>query len=462
MRQLSGVDAMHLIEETRRQHMHTIKIAILGPRDGSPVPADDVRAWARERLPRIPAMRWLVHKIPGGLGRPFFSDPGVLDVDPLISVVGLPAPGGDEQFDEVVSRVASRQLPRDRPLWHLTIVEGLSDDRVGLIFKIHHAIMDGQASVRFFEIAFDGAADMPFGPAPGSGDSVPTRPGLVSLALRSQAHLYGQLPKVVKRTLASGKANRVLKASGAPSVVNPLSGPSARFNQVLRPERIYVDVTIPFKELRELKDAAGVTVNELWVAVCGGAIRRYLLANDELPTDRGMNCAHPISLRKPEEIDDFGNKTSYWYVALGTEIEDPLDRLAAVKSSLDAAKAWAQGDQELFAVWQDYYFLFGKLTLKMLTLAEKATRRPAFNAVVSNVRGPRQLSLAGAPVVAVRSMGPITRTLGLNMTAWSYGETFSIGLQACRDHMPDLRTMDAHIRAELAAFQRALASRAAH
>lgn len=459
MRQLSGVDAMHVIEETRRQHMHTIKIAILGPRDGAPVPAEEIRAWAREQLPRIPAMRWLVHKIPAGLGRPFFSDPGTLDVDSLIDVVRLDPPGTDEHFDEVVSRVTSVQLPRDRPLWTLTVVEGMSDGRVGLIFKIHHAIMDGQACVRFFEIAFDGAADMPFGPPPGRGDTVPTKPGLVSLALRSQAHLYGQLPKLLRRTVASGKANRALKASGAPPVTNPMSGPSARFNKALRPERIYVDVTIPFEELRALKDAAGVTVNELWVAVCGGAIRRYLEANAELP-ERGMICAHPISLRKPEEIDDFGNKTSYWYVALGTEIAEPLERLVSVKSSLDAAKAWAQGDQELFAVWQDYYFLFGKVTLKMLSLAEKATRRPAFNAVVSNVRGPQQLSLAGAPVVAVRSMGPITRTLGLNMTAWSYGETFSIGLHACRDHMPDLRTMDGHVRAELAAFRQALASKA--
>jgi WS/DGAT/MGAT family acyltransferase len=275
--------------------------------------------------------------------------------------------------------------------------------------------------------------------------------------LRSQAHLYGQLPKVVKRTMASGKANRALKASGAPTVVNPMSGPSARFNKLPQPSRIYVDVTIPFEEIKAVKDSAGVTINELWVAVCGGAIRRYLEANNEVP-ERGMNCAHPISLRKPEEIDDFGNKTSYWYVALGTDIADPLARLAAVKESLDAAKAWAQGDQELFAVWQDYYLLFGKLTLKMLTVAEKVAKRPLFNAVVSNVRGPRALSLAGAPVVAVRSMGPITRTLGLNMTAWSYGDNFSIGLQSCTDFMPDLRTMDGHIRDELDAYKKLLAN----
>ncbi|HEY1487486.1 MAG TPA: WS/DGAT domain-containing protein, partial [Micromonosporaceae bacterium] len=88
------------------------------------------------------------------------------------------------------------------------------------------------------------------------------------------------------------------------------------------------------------------------------------------------------------------------------------------------------------------------------------TKKPLFNAVVSNVRGPRPLSLAGAPVIAVRSMGPITRVLGLNLTAWTYGDTFSIGVQSCRDFMPDLRVMAEHLLAELDAFEQAAAKTA--
>jgi hypothetical protein len=133
-----------------------------------------------------------------------------------------------------------------------------------------------------------------------------------------------------------------------------------------------------------------------------------------------------------------------------------MERLAAVKDSLSAARSWAQGDTELFAVWQDYYLIFGKLMLRFLTLIERVIRRPAFNAVVSNVRGPRELSVAGAPVLAVRSMGPITRLLGLNITAWSYLDTFSIGMQSCREFMPDLRRLSDHFRDELAAFSAAV------
>ena len=436
--------------------MHTIKIAILQPPTGESITVDQVRGWAAQRLARIPPLRWRVLKIPYGLGRPVFIDAGPLDVDRHVRVERLAAPGDDAQLDELVSRIASVQLPRDRPLWDLTVVEGLSDGRIALVFKLHHSIMDGQASVRFFELAFDGGDPMPFGPVPEQPEREPTRAELAAYALRSQARLYAKLPTVTQRSWAAFRDNLARRKAGAPPVVNPMSGESTRFNRLPLGDRVYVDVTVPFAEIKALKDATGHTVNEVFVTLCGGAIRRYLAVKGELP-QRCLNCAHPVSLRRDDEGEAFGNRTSYWYVSLGTDVADPLERLAVVKDSLDAAREWAKGDAELFAVWQDYYLLFGVLTLKTLALAERLTGRPAFNAIVSNVRGPRPLSLFGAPVVAVRSMGPITRVLGLNLTAWSYGDDFSIGLQSCRAFMPDLRTMGDHLRAELVAFKDAVA-----
>lgn len=456
MRQLSGVDALHVLEESTGQHMHTIKLAVVGACPDGPVTVEEIKDWARERLPQIPAMRWMVVKIPYGLGRPVFVDAGPFDIDPHLFVERL-ATGTDEEFDELVSRIASVQLLRDRPLWELTIVEGLPDGQVALVFKIHHAIMDGQASVRFFELAFDSAVPLSFGPVPDRPERVPTRPELIRFAMASHSRLYKQLPAVVRRSMVSGREKRARKAAGAVPVVNPMSGPSTRFNRLPLPDRVYVDVTVPFARISALKSAAGVTVNELFVTLCGGAIRRYLQAHGETP-DKCLNVAHPVSIRRPEEIDDFGNRTSYWYVALGTDIADPIERLVAVKSSLDAAREWAKGDVELFAVWQDYYFLFGTVTLKALAVVERVAKRPLFNAVVSNVRGPQPLSLAGAPIVAVRSMGPLSRVLGLNLTAWSYADNFSIGVQSCRDFMPDLRVMAEHLHAELDAFEAAVRS----
>jgi WS/DGAT/MGAT family acyltransferase len=460
MRQLSGVDALHVLEETEQQHMHTIKIALVGAREDGPVPVAEIRTWARERLPLIPPLRWRVHKIPLGLGRPVFVDLGPIDVEPLIRVESVPAPGDEREFDELVSDIASIQLPRDRPLWELTIVTGRADGAQALVFKLHHSIMDGLASVRFFELAFDheDAGDAP----PRVHSSVPAHPepapsplALVRTALGSQVTLYSQLPRVVRRTVASITDNRTRKRSGAPAVVNPLTGPTTRFNRWPLSERVYRDVTVPQADIKQLRVATGATINEIFVTLCGGALRRYFEDHGETP-DGCLNCAQPVSLRKPEEMDDFGNRTSYWYVSLGTDIADPLERLAHVKASLDAAREWAKGDVELFSVWQDYYLLFGVVTLKLLTLMERVTKRPAFNAVVSNVKGPRPLTLAGAPVVAVRSMGPITRSLGINFTVWTYRDDFSIGIHSCRDFLPDPDVFAGYFAAELAGLRAAL------
>src|SRR5579875_3771982 len=123
MRQLSGVDALHILEETRNQHMHTIKIAIVGAGPDGPLTVEAVRSWARQRLPELPPLRWRVLKIPLGLGRPVFVDTGPLDVDRPLQAPTGPAPGGDAELDAIVSRIASVQLRRDRPLWELTVVD---------------------------------------------------------------------------------------------------------------------------------------------------------------------------------------------------------------------------------------------------------------------------------------------------------------------------------------------------
>ena len=460
MQQLSGVDALHVLSESADRHMHTIKLALVAD-GGEGVPSyDDVRAWATETLARIPPMRWKVRKIPFGLGRPVFIDGGAFDVDRHVRAAELPAPGGPEELDELVSRIASESIDRVHPLWTLDYVTGLDPSRfdgarVALVFKLHHAIMDGQASVRFLELAFDSDEPLTF-PPPREAEPEPTRGELIRFALAAQMRLYAQLPKVVRRTAVSVRDNFSRKKTGV-APTDPLTGPATHFNRWPLRDRIYVDVTVPFADIKAIKDATGRTVNEVFVTLCGGAIRRYLAEHGAVP-ERCLNSAHPVSLRKPEERDNFGNRTSYWYVSLGTDVEDPLERLQAVKKSLDAAREWSKGDVELFAVWQDYYMLFGTMTLGSLSIAERLTKRPAFNAIVSNVRGPSALSLGGAPVVAVRSMGPVTRVLGLNMTAWTYGDNFSVGLHSSREFMPDLRRLGAHLCDELDAFQKAVAN----
>src|SRR5436305_470458 len=129
MHQLSGVDALHVLEETPDQHMHTIKLALLAEGPGGVPSYDDVRAWAGATLARIPPLRWKVRKIPFGLGRPVFIDAGAFDVNRHVRTVELPPPGGPDELDELVSQVASGSIDRDRPLWELSYVTGLDPAR---------------------------------------------------------------------------------------------------------------------------------------------------------------------------------------------------------------------------------------------------------------------------------------------------------------------------------------------
>src|SRR3954465_4685812 len=250
--------------------MHTIKIAVLAPDDPRGISVAGVRDGLSDRVLRIPPMRWRVLKIPFGLGRPVFIDAGPVDVGRHLHTERLPSPGSDEQLDDVVSRIASRQLPRDRPLWALTYVDGLSGGRVALVFKLHHSILDGQASVRFFELAFDSGEPMPFGPVPAAAEPVPSKSELVRFALRAQLKLWLRVPAVTRRSVHSFRDNLARKRARAPPVVNPMSGESTRFNKLPAPGRVYADVTLPFPDIKKLKDATGNTINELFVALSGG------------------------------------------------------------------------------------------------------------------------------------------------------------------------------------------------
>ena len=446
MRQLSGSDAYHVLEETPAQHMHTMKIAIVDAANADePITLESVRRWAADHLPRVPALRWRLVRMPLGIARPAWVDAPRLDVDYHVRHLVLDPPGTGEQLDDAISTIASVALDRDKPLWQLWFIEGLDGGRVGFAFKMHHAIADGMASVRILEEAF-GAAEPPQ-PVP-AAETMPSRARLLAFALRSQARTWAGLPRMLRRTASSLRAGRAREKGGGPAVTRPLRAPSTRFNSPLSAERVYVNVNVSLSDLRDVKDSLGATLNDVYVALCGGALRRYLDKHGELP-DGDLTGTSPVSLRTDDELASYGNRTSYWYVTVAPDAGDAVGRLEGVRASTSAARDWAQGDRSLFSDWQNHYILFRLFSVKLLAMAEKRMGKPAFNLIVSNVRGPRPISYQGAPVVSVRSMGPIVGSEGINFTGWSYGDEMSIGIHACRAVAPDLREMAAHVVAEL-------------
>jgi diacylglycerol O-acyltransferase len=221
----------------------------------------------------------------------------------------------------------------------------------------------------------------------------------------------------------------------------PFAGPNLPFNAALTPNRIFTMTTLPLRDVKEVKDACGTTLNDVVLAVCAGALRRWLL-DHHLPTDRPLVAGVPVSTREKKGLVLQGNVVSNMFMSLRTDLADPLERLAATSKSAKAAKGVhaAMGPQ-LLADWSEVTpprpFAWFMRQYSRLRLADR--HRPPINLVVSNVPGPREpLYIAGARLDGIWSVGPILEGIGLNITMWSYLDDLNVGLVACPEAMPDL------------------------
>jgi diacylglycerol O-acyltransferase / wax synthase len=456
VRRLTGADAYHLFEEAPNQHMHTLKVMVLGPTAGAPLCIDRVRAWLEEGVTRAPVLRWRLQAVPLRLALPLWIDDGLPDLGRHLFAVTLPSPGTDVELDELASRVASKPLDRSRPLWEAWFVDGFADGRTALILKLHHALADGGASLQLIEELFSGrprdAAKAWLADGPAAGP--PSRAALVRQALGQQVvHAKKLLPLVRRSALAAREARRFRSSGEGAARVQPFEGPSTPFDRGLTPERVYVNASLRMSDLQRIRAALGGTLNDVFVTLCGGALRRYLDGRGALP-QTSLTAAEPVTTRSAGD-PPYGNRVAMWYVSLRTDVADPTTRLGLVVASTAAARL--SNERGIVAEWMDHYPLY-RASLALARLGERAKGRPMFNAIVSNVRGPRPLALEGVPVVSVRSMGPIFSSLGLNITAWSYGDELAVGFHACAAVAPDLGAMRGHLADEAKALLDAAAA----
>jgi WS/DGAT/MGAT family acyltransferase len=209
-------------------------------------------------------------------------------------------------------------------------------------------------------------------------------------------------------------------------------------------------MTLPLPALRDVKDAFACTVNDVYLALVGGVLRGYLEHHRELP-EKSLTAAVPVSLRGEHEDPTFGNATGYWFASLGTQLDDPAQRLVSVAANTRAARALFEArDARLAVDWLEHWPLRRLYLDGLPTVGSALIGRPSYNVIVSNVRGPAHpLYSDGARVDALYSMGPLSLQQGLNFTAWSYLDAFTVGIQACREHVPDLHRLAEALPAEL-------------
>lgn len=468
MERLSGLDASFLYFETPTNHMHVAAVMVFDP---STMPGgysfERVKEFIGGRLHLIPQFRRRLVPVPFNLAHPVWIDDPDFDLDYHVRRIAAPAPGGPQELAELAGDIASRQLDRTRPLWELWVIEGLQQGHVGVVAKMHHCTIDGVSGANLMVHLFD------LTPEPGPVEPVDWRPErkpsdleLVAYAARSrfrrQLKLLQVVPGVARAavTVALRRRDR-----STPSGATPLTAPRTSFNASITPHRKVAFTTVPLADVKQVKNTFGTTVNDVVLAICAGALRRYFSDGGELP-ERPLVATCPISVRDDERAGagPGSNKVSAMFVSLPTHLADPVERLLAIRESTKGAKeehkaVGARMLQELGELAAPTLF---SLAARLYSSMKLANRHPvAHNLVVSNVPGPPvPLYFAGARLVALHPLGPIFDGAGLNITVLSYLDSIGFGFMACRELLPRLWELAAAVEEAAAELKKVAEKRA--
>jgi diacylglycerol O-acyltransferase / wax synthase len=475
MRQLSGIDVSFLNMETPSTFGHVSSLNIYDP-SGAPGGAglEATKQIILERIDQLAPFRRRLVEVPLGLDLPYWIEDPNFDIDFHVRHHAVPPPGTAEQLAEVISRIVARPLDRSRPLWELYVIEGVDNGRlIAQLTKVHHAAIDGAAGAQMLAAILDPSPDYrPTGEhAEWHPDKIPTDEQLLLITLKE----YVRRPeKIIRlsvqsiRELASSTQSGGLRALADliaqpipgplghlmrtrlrgpsndvdhPPALPPTPAPRTPWNRPITPHRRFASATIPLDDAKRVRRVFGCTFNDVVMALCSGALRRYLLAHDALP-DEPLIAMVPVSVRSGGEDDLYQNRVSALLADLATNEADPVKRLRRVQASMTAAKeSFAAIPAETL---QDFTQFappaVAARAMRMYSRLRIADRmNPPFNLVISNVPGPSYpLYSAGARLTHFYPVSALTDGQGLNMTVQSYNGNLDFGFIACRDLVPDL------------------------
>ena len=458
MERLSGLDASFLYLETPSLHMHVSMGAVF---DADTVPGgyrfDKVRDLVASRLILAPIFRRRLVEVPFRLGHPYWVDDPSFDIDFHMRRAALPAPGGLEELSTFIGDVCSRQLDRSKPLWQMYIVEGLAGGRIAMVTKMHHATIDGVSGAELLAQLFDlepitepAAED----PAAAGAAHVPSDLELVGQAMLAR---LTRPPKIARLAWRTGKAildvRRVRQSDDSRGkAAMPLTAPRTSLNGAITPHRKVAFSSISLDDVKRLKNAKGTTVNDVVLAVCTGALRRYLEERGELP-ESPLVATVPVSVHASASDAKGTNKVSAMFVNLPTQIDDPIERLMTIHEGTKGAKEEHNTlGANVLLDWAEHatpnVFAAAARAYSRLKLADR--HRPIHNLVISNVPGPDfPLYFAGAELVAGFPLGPIMDGAGLNVTVMSYRGVLNWGLMACAETVPGVDDLATYFPAAL-------------
>jgi WS/DGAT/MGAT family acyltransferase len=454
MQHLSTIDASFLHFETPETPMHVASVELLElPKGYAGDFYEDAKTYLSARLHLIAAFRRKLVLMPFDLANPVWVDDEDLDLEHHIRHVILPRPGSFARLEQLVGRLHSPLMDRSRPLWEVYIIEGLKSGQVALYTKMHHAGIDGQAGVELARVLFDPSADPAPVKAPRARSGRRRSLGVAELAgaaLRNAGRQYLSLVKALPQTARSladmfaPRANDGKRHFGLPGGVQ--LAPKTPFNVSISNQRAFAARSVPLAEVKQIGKGSGTSVNDVVLATCAGALKRYL-ADYDLKPQLPLNAAVPVSLRAAGNTDA-NNQVSMMLVNLATDIADPLERLMAINASSAQGKTQMNKVRALptdFPSFGAPWLLSGLAALAgRARLAERLP--PLMNVVISNVPGPQvPLYFAGAKLLTYYPVSIPAHGSALNVTVQSYNGALDIGLTACRRAVPDITDLADYI-----------------
>lgn len=443
MVQLSGLDASFLYLETPEQLLHVGAVVLLDPQT---VPGgysyQKMRDQLREYATQIPTFTRKLKHVPLRLDHPYWVQDRYFDIDRHVHRMALPAPGGDAELAELVGHLSGLPLDRARPLWEMWVVEGLASGQVAVVSKMHHAAVDGVSGANLMSYLCSLEPDAPplqTMPGEEESDSAPGAWGLLAKGVVATATRPFQIVNMVRPT-AEIVAGSVTRAREGRAMAAPMTAPRTSFNGNITSHRSVAWANLDLEVIRDVKNQVeGSTVNDVILAISGGALRRYLAERDELP-ETSLVATVPVSVRESSGRAEGSNKVSSMFTKLGTDIADPLQRLHQLSVSNANAKDHHKAiPADTLQDWAEFAAprTFG-LAMRAVSSLRLGDRGPVIhNLVISNVPGPPlPLYLLGARIDALYPLGPIMHQAGLNITVVSNNGTVHVGAIACLELMP--------------------------
>ncbi len=476
MRSLSTLDTMFISADTPRWPLHGGAVLVLDPTTApNPVTFEVIKEHLHRQLPAVPPWRWRLVRTPFGLTEPYWAEDPDFNIDRHVHHIAIPPPGGAPELRELVAQLGDPPLDESRPLWDVWLIEGLEGGRLALFIKMHHAYVDGMGGLDMLPHVMASAPDIPLETPqdrwkperiPTGAElllrAVPTtlmRPVRATRAMARLARAVGPGP-VVSLVRRGRKPDTLAKTSGM-----PFSGPRVFFNKVssgqIRRSMGWVGASM--QDIAPVRDAFGVTFNDVALAMVAGSVRNSLLERGELP-DRPLMAGNPVNMRHETDEHAIENRWTMVLPLLPTHISDPVERLEVISKGMGKVKsslrrAGTNPVENLFDLVTPGTVEFAA---HVMTSALVPQLPPIFNVVLTDVATSKEpVFICGARIDEFYIMMMLALNIGPECAVITYGGKAHFAVTANRDLVPDAQRLADGLLEELEILRKAAAEHTA-